>query len=311
MTTTGYLILITALVIVAGVMVFTKFATRFRGRQDSTVDENPVNDTVEFTPAVISAAEEDNADSPDEEIAAFDELEAETPLVHADPIVAEDAKEEKRPAVDGYYDDLQEAAAGLAMLMRSSTSSAGESAARFVVEPEEVEVEIEIESTPDAVVEEERDIPRVETIEIPVEYGVEDTADEIQVAEAPKGRVSSEEFEIEINSTVPEAVELEAGEMLAVEVEETPVVEEEKINDLDSSEETILESVTEEVVVEQRKIDLGAEVTDRIEKIDSGLDALEELVASIEASLASFSPLTEELENEAGEQDGTDIPHAA
>ena len=65
------------------------------------------------------------------------------------------------------------------------------------------------------------------------------------------------------------------------------------------------------MVVEQRKIDLGAEVTDRIEKIDSGLDALEELVASIEASLASFSPLTDELENEAGEQGGTDIPHAA
>jgi len=309
MTTTGYLILIAALVIVAGVMVYTKFATRFRGRQDSTVDENPVNDTVEFTPAVISAAEEDNADSSEEEIVAFEELEADTPLVHADPIVVEEAKEEKRPAVDGYYDDLQEAAAGLAMLMRSSTSSAGEGAARFVVEPEEYEGEIE--STPDAIVEEERDIPRVETIEIPVEYGVEDAADEIEGAEAPEGLESSEEFEIEIKSTESETVEIEVEEALTVEVKEVPVLEEEEVIDLESSEETVLESVIEEVVVEQRKIDLGAEVTDRIEKIDSGLDALEELVASIEASLASFSPLTDELENEAGEQGGTDIPHAA
>ena len=282
-------------------MVYTKFATRFRGRQDSTVDENPVNDTVEFTPAVISAAEEDNADSSEEETVAFEELEAETPLVHADPIVVEEAKEEKRPAVDGYYDDLQEAAAGLAMLMRSSTSSAGEGAARFVVEPEEYEGEIE--STPDAIVEEERDIPSVETIEIPVEYGLGDAADEIEGAEAPEGRVSSEEFEIEIKSTV--------GETAKIEAEDEPVLEEEEGIELESSEETVLESVIEEVVVEQRKIDLGAEVTDRIEKIDSGLDALEELVASIEASLASFSPLTDELENEAGEQGGTDIPHAA
>ncbi len=294
MTTTGYLILISALALVAGVMLYAKFASLHRKKQN-ILEEREANDDVDFTPSVISSAETETLAFEDAEVEMeFEDqvsedvhpievaIESAThSVVHVDSVESSGEEEEKNAPAEEYYDDLQEAAAGLAMLMRSSSSAGGNPNHRFVVEPEENQeseagVQEEISSTV---------IPPVETAQIRVDSVENTELEEVVIAaDVAPAEEMADDFE----------EERWESEICAEETLESVTVSGEQDSDsalVDSGDSVQLaaEEPSHSFVAV-----LGEEVSGRIEKIDSDLDALEELVASIEASLASFTPLTDE-----------------
>lgn len=144
---------------------------------------------------------------------------------------------------EGYLDDLQEAAVGLAELMNSPAS-------RRV--PELLAEEAQRKAGEAAVV---------------GEQAAEKAAQVEETEEEESGPVAEEELPQDREE--PEAVQLDLFELL------------------------------------------GEEVHGRIEEIDSGLDALEELLSGIEASLAEFSSFGEADEDPAAEGESGKVAEAA
>lgn len=133
MNTWGYLLLIAALLLLAGVMLYARFSTRSR---EKSLHHAPVD--WEFSPTVISSAPFAGGSEPIAPLPSSDvEIESEPVLRLERPAPASPVAEASRDR--DYLDDLQEAAAGLAKLMRSSPVARVEP---VVFAPEESPTEI-------------------------------------------------------------------------------------------------------------------------------------------------------------------------
>lgn len=282
MNTWGYLILIAALLLLAAAMLYARFASRSR---EKSLHHSPVE--LMFPADSISAArslenETGRIDLPRGKKAP----EIKVDRVAPPSITKDEVKDETKMRESDYFDDLQEAAAGLAMLMRSSPVGRTEP---VIYAPEEVEAEVEIE---------------VETgIVIEAEGGLEEIAvtEEVEVS-AKSGPVPAE---LVTDIPVEEAVNERA---VAEEIEIDPVIESEPIIEeagalVIGPGECEVSLPVEVRVLTMREI-LGDQVSDRIGQIDEGLDALESLVRSIESSLRALDSV--DLIDEDEELAGTD-----
>ena len=230
MTTGGYLTLITVLFLVGlGVALFFFFrrSSRRRGSK-SHHDPGPIT----FEPSAISSADDEPEQVEPHSLREIETIDDEPQEVTVKVGSLDDSSSsDPSPTADRgreYFDDLQDAAAGLAELMRSS----------------------EAEST------------------------------EKEVAEELIAQEPAEEL----------AETSEVEEKLVVEVEKEEVVAAERDEPAEQDPEMEPTATHSQTV----KTVLGEQVADQIDQIDSGLDALEELVASIEESLEAFSSLAED-----------------
>lgn len=235
MNTWGYIVLIAMLAMLAGLMVYARLRmmakeksshhTPVEPRISTVAEEKESEFSSEDTVAPVPAPQGDTAEEVSEE-------EVHDVEVVVTP-VCEKATDPSRKEESDYIDELQEAAAGLAALMRSSPVSRAQPVV-FAPETGEEEVEGEAEATA-----------------IPAE---------------------------------PAAGKEEAGEL-----------------DLAASGETedeVREEVAESEVTEFSLCELfGEEVGVQFESIDDGLDALEDLVAGLESSLAILNPVEDEWED--------------
>lgn len=279
MNTTGYLILIAAILIVAGLLLYARFVSRSRansfvdGESDlppieserGIIDEISGDEAGETAVAegdTLSEAEDADPECFEEEkkesvavaetgeptvlaekkeVTAGPKLEpSEAPvrvaMLHHEPSTASAAKDEEMERKGEYLDELQEAAAGLAMLMRSSPVSARRDPVVFAPEAGE-------ESENVTGLEPESEDEEAELVQ------------EVAPAEAPE-------------TADEEEVISEAG--------------------IENDSETVV--VAPEVAPASRIVSLlGEEVSDQMKQIDSGLDELEELVNGIETSLAALT----------------------
>tara|TARA_R110000850_G_scaffold85453_9_gene183733 strand:- start:278 stop:1057 length:780 start_codon:yes stop_codon:yes gene_type:complete len=240
-----YLILIAALLLLATLMLYSRFVSRSREKSihhapreiaPTVYDEVPLEDEVETEEVICDEAISD-------EVAVPSELSAE--------LVAE-AEVEDKPVEEEYLDELQEAAAGLAVLMRSSPVANRTTPVVFAPDDDSAEEEESIEVAPAEV-----SVPLSETVEKATE----------SVAAIDRSDSSSEMVESEDDEVAAEVA-------VEVAVEVAPSVEH----------------------AESIRLLLGEDVSDQFVLIDSGLDALEELVLSLEEGIASLesSELVEE-----------------
>jgi len=109
-----YSVLILALASLAGFMLHA----RFSARRDKALHHAPLSLAAEGV--AISGSEEEVLDVVAETVETEDPAPNELPAVKADAIPVESKEDERKSE---YLDELQEAAAGLAMLMRSSAGS--------------------------------------------------------------------------------------------------------------------------------------------------------------------------------------------
>ena len=294
MNTWAYLILIAALLLLAATMLYARFASRSR---EKSLHHSPVE--LMFPYDTISAArplenETGKIDLPrsGRKIGPEIKIDRVMPAVSGDEGTGEAKKRES-----DYFDELQEAAAGLAMLMRSSPAGRTEP---VIYAPEEAEAEVATESG------EEIDEPVSED-----EALVEEVADIVEPV--PGAETLVEEVETLVQAEAPSVVEVvEVVEVESV-FEETVAAEvamEEPVEE-DSHEGAEVTLPMEVRVLTMREI-LGDQVSDRIDQIDAGLDALEALVRSIESSLRALDSVDLfDEEEEIAETDGPFVSEAA
>jgi len=267
MNTWGYLILIAALLLLAAAMLYVRFASRSR---EKSLHHSPVE--LMFPADSISAArslenETGKIDLPRGRKAA---VQVKVDRVDSPTISTDEVEGETKKRESDYFDDLQEAAAGLAMLMRSSPVGRTEP---VIYAPEEVEADVEIEVDTVVVIEAEGGLEEIavsEEVEVCAESGPvpEELVADIPVEEAVnEGAVADE---IETDPVIgPEPIIKEAGALVS------------------GPGECEVSLPAEVRVLTMREI-LGDQVSDRIDLIDEGLDALESLVRSIESSLRAL-----------------------
>lgn len=289
MTSWGYLILIVALLGLAGVMLYARFASRSR---EKSLHHAPV-DWV-FTDEVISSAtvsgesshvgedvsSEPIADTATKEVSPMEEERLPVPRIHVGPSGAELSVENRRER--DYIDELQEAAAGLAMLMRSSPVS----------RPEPVVFAPEEPSASPAILAEVSDVPAVEekTEEVvPEEASLEAPSETVEFVVEEAAVLSVIEEEVESVEEIVLVAEESAEGM--VEVEEHVTVVDEPV--IAAEEAEPLESLASRAAPEPRLLGeiLGEAVMEQLGRIDDGLDALESLVIGIESSLRALVDL--------------------
>ena len=241
----AYLILIGALLALAAWMLYARFAARSR---ENSLHRGPAEASgKDYT----EANSEDEAESTvirEEQALAVEEVKDIDPVgtrpVGAEIVAVEETPEKKREGE--YFDELQEAAAGLAVLMRSSPVSSRATPVVFAPEEESGTVNLT-----DAVIDAEETIATSAMVSEPI---------------APKSGVVADE------SNEEELTQPTGGK-------EVEVISEEIEVSLPESDIRVL---------------LGDQVGDQFERIDSGLDALEELVLSIESGMTAFEGLGEE-----------------
>lgn len=226
MNTWGYIFVIAMLALLAGFMLYVRL--RMRSREKSlhhTLVEPMISTVVEEKEEIIHQ-EEAVAVSPVQEVSEIEESHREVEVV-AVPVAEKDPA---RQVESDYIDELQEAAAGLAALMRSSPVARTQP---VVFAPEDEVAEEESESAP----------PQDESVEA-----------ESEVPACGDEEVTLEEEALKADRETDEPEEFEAPSLREL---------------------------------------FGEEVICRFDEIDSGLDALEDLVVSLESNLASLSPLEE------------------
>jgi len=320
MNTWGYLILIAALLLLAAAMLYARFASRSR---EKSLHHSPVE--LMFPADTISAArplenETGKIDLPrgGKKAAPGIKVDRVTPP----PVSEGEVKGEMKKRESDYFDELQEAAAGLAMLMRSSPVGRSEP---VIYAPEEVDDEalVEAEKVVEELVEEVatdlegqieggQDVEEVEEVavdEVTVSAESAPVHGEITV-DAPAGELVAEDVAaVEIESEIAPFLESEIEPLIEAEltVEAAMIAESES----GESEECEVSLPVEVRVLTMREI-LGDQVSDRIGQIDEGLDALEALVRSIESSLRALDSvdLIDEDEDHA-DAEGTIVSEAA
>ena len=335
MNTWGYLLLIAALLLLAGVMLYARFASRSR---EKSLHHPPVD--WEFSPMVISSApalteEIPLVSSEASEPAAEPTLRLERPFVAA---TTEPSRERD------YMDDLQEAAAGLAKLMRSSPVARVEP---VVFAPEEAVAE---EAVAEEAVAEEAVAEEAVAEEAVAEEAVAEEAAEVPVAdlseeetvvalveepviEAEVLPVALDEPVVSEEEPASEEAVIVAGDLaLQIVIEGAPLEVAAEIEEIVETAAALSEFPTQEVVAERpvtedpflveepvaaeipQEIEaprilslrelLGETVADQFDRIDEGLDALESLVTGIESSLRELADIERgELDREPLEEE--------
>ena len=300
MNTWGYLLLIAALLLLAGVMLYARFASRSR---EKSLHHPPVD--WEFSPMVISSApalteEIPLVSSEASEPAAGPTLRLERPFATT-----------TEPSRDrDYMDDLQEAAAGLAKLMRSSPVARVEP---VVFAPEEAVAEEAVadileEETFVALVEE----PVIEAEVLLVALDEPVVSEEEPVSEQAEIVAGDLALQVVIQGATLE-VAAEIGEIVepAAAISEFPpqeVLSERLVTeDLVLVEEPVAAEIPQEIeaprILSLREL-LGETVADQFDRIDEGLDALESLVVGIESSLRELADIERgELDRESLEEE--------
>ena len=317
MNTWGYLLLIAALLLLAGVMLYARFASRSR---EKSLHHPPVD--WEFSPMVISSApalteEIPLVSSEASEPAAEPTLRLERPFVAA---TTEPSRERD------YMDDLQEAAAGLAKLMRSSPVARVEP---VVFAPEEAVAE---EAVAEEAVAEEAVAEEVPVADISEEETFVSLVEE-PVIEAEVLPVALDEPVVSEEEPASEEAVIVAGDLaLQIVIEGAPLEVAAEIEEIVETAAALSEFPTQEVVAERpvtedpvlveeplaaeipQEIEaprilslrelLGETVADQFDRIDEGLDALESLVTGIESSLRELADIERgELDREPLEEE--------
>jgi hypothetical protein len=266
MNTWGYFILITALLVLAGVMLYARFATRSREKSlhHAPSDWCFGSETLDIPTMSVDAEES--------EVRAQIRLdrvsgEQETP---ASPALPRD-----------YLDELQEAAAGLAKLMRSSPAARPEP---VVYAPVTVTDGTEAHETSASSEESAADETMTVAGLMELEESEEPAVPEVEVHHEPTTATPSlaEEvpvMETEEPSSEPDVVD-SREEVVFVSME--PVAGESVVAVEDDV--VVAEEFPAPKVLSLREL-LGDTVADQFDRIDAGLDALEDLVASIEENL--------------------------
>ncbi len=315
MNTWGYLLLIAALLLLAGVMLYARFASRSR---EKSLHHPPVD--WEFSPMVISSApalteEIPLVSSEASEPAAEPTLRLERPFVAATTEPSRDRD---------YMDDLQEAAAGLAKLMRSSPVARVEP---VVFAPEEAVAEEAVAE--EAVAEEVAEVP---VADISEEETFVSLVEE-PVIEAEVLPVALDEPVVSGEEPASEEAVIVAGDLaLQIVIEGAPLEVAAEIEEIVETAAALSEFPTQEVVAERlvtedpflveepvaaeipQEIEsprilslrelLGETVADQFDRIDEGLDALESLVTGIESSLRELADIERgELDREPLEEE--------
>ncbi len=244
MNTWGYLLSIAALLLLAGAMLYARFASRSRAK---SLHHPPVD----WSPSLAASS----ADPVLEE--RLPETSAAEAVLRVESHMTS-AKEESPVRDRVYLDELQEAAAGLAMLMRSSPVARAEPVV-FAPETEDAE---EVGEEAEALVE------------------------AIAESEEPFAAASFEADVRGVAETEADAGEVEA--ILALDGESAP--EETAFRD------TTEAGIEEEPVPQPRTLRelLGEAVAAQFDRIDEGLDALESLVLGIESGFASLALLEQD-----------------
>ena len=306
MNTWGYLLLIAALLLLAGVMLYARFASRSR---EKSLHHPPVD--WEFSPMVISSApalteEIPLVSSEASETAAGPTLRLERPFAAATTEPSRDRD---------YMDDLQEAAAGLAKLMRSSPVArvepvvfAPEEVVAEEVVAEEVVADILEEETFVALVEE----PVIEAEVLPVAFDEPVVSEEEPVSEEAEIVAGDLALQVVIEgATLEVAAEIEEIVEPAAAISEFPpqeVLSERLVTeDPVLVEEPVAAEIPQEIeaprILSLREL-LGETVADQFDRIDEGLDALESLVVGIESSLRELADIERgELDRESLEEE--------
>ena len=315
MNTWGYLLLIAALLLLAGVMLYARFASRSR---EKSLHHPPVD--WEFSPMVISSApalteEIPLVSSEASEPAAEPTLRLERPFVAATTEPSRDRD---------YMDDLQEAAAGLAKLMRSSPVARVEP---VVFAPEEAVAEEAVAE--EAVAEEAAEVPVADLSEEETFVALV----EEPVIEAEVLPVALDEPVVSEEEPASEEAVIVAGDLaLQIVIEGAPLEVAAEIEEIVETAAALSEFPTQEVVAERpvtedpvlveeplaaeipQEIEaprilslrelLGETVADQFDRIDEGLDALESLVTGIESSLRELADIERgELDREPLEEE--------
>jgi len=315
MNTWGYLLLIAALLLLAAVMLYARFASRSR---EKSLHHPPVD--WEFSPMVISSApalteEIPLVSSEASEPAAEPTLRLERPFVAATTEPSRDRD---------YMDDLQEAAAGLAKLMRSSpvvrvepVVFAPEEAAPEEAAPEEAVAE-EVAEVPVADISEEETFvalfeePVIEAEVLPVALDEPVVSEEEPASEEAVIVAGDLALQIVIEGAPLEgAAEIEEIVETAAALSEFPtqevVAERPVTEDPFLVEEPVAAEIPQEIesprILSLREL-LGETVADQFDRIDEGLDALESLVTGIESSLRELADIERgELDRESLEEE--------
>ena len=321
MNTWGYLLLIAALLLLAGVMLYARFASRSR---EKSLHHPPVD--WEFSPMVISSApalteEIPLVSSEASEPAAGPTLRLERPFAAATTEPSRDRD---------YMDDLQEAAAGLAKLMRSSPVArvepvvfapeeavAEEVVAEEAVAEEAVAEEAVAEEAVADILEEETFVALVEepvieaevlpvALDEPVVSGKEPVSEEAEIVAGDLAlQVVIQGATLEVAAEIEEIVEPAAAisEFPPQEVLSERLVTEDPV----LVEEPVAAEIPQEIeaprILSLREL-LGETVADQFDRIDEGLDALESLVVGIESSLRELADIERgELDRESLEEE--------
>jgi len=300
MNTWGYLLLIAALLLLAGVMLYARFASRSR---EKSLHHPPVD--WEFSPMVISSAP-----SLTEEVALVSS-EASEPAAGPTLRLERPFATTTEPSRDrDYMDDLQEAAAGLAKLMRSSPVARVEP---VVFAPEEAVAEEAVadileEETFVALVEE----PVIEAEVLPVALDEPVVSEEEPVSEQAEIVAGDLALQVVIQgATLEVAAEIEEIVEPAAAISEFPpqeVLSERLVTeDPVLVEEPVAAEIPQEIeaprILSLREL-LGETVADQFDRIDEGLDALESLVTGIESSLRELADIERgELDREPLEEE--------
>jgi len=303
MNTWGYLILIAALLAVATLMLYARFSSRsrekslhhgldgiFSGGTDTMAPSVPdvvaVGEEIveagsgEFGPHDAAVAIDADA-SEARGLAGSSEGAPEPPTVRAEVI---SAPEPEASPESSYMDELQEAAAGLAKLMRSSPLTTRAEPVVFAPEegfaesedaPSELSVDALLETGSSA---EELDVPVARESEAAPAEGGDLSADGFEAdgerAGDPVERLAETEGAAEIPSLDAPSLAEDAGAG-----DPTPSLVGEGACDPPS-----------------RLTLLGEAVCAELERIDAGLDSLEELVVGMESSLAVWAEEGQENE---------------
>lgn len=290
MNTEIYMILIAALFALVAFMLYAKFSSRSRGK------------LLHHSPGDISLESFDRG-SVEEVGPTFDDL-SEDSFLEEDTLLQEDRKsnslpdlgevhaelkeeetKEERQKEEEYLDDLQEAAAGLAMLMRSSPVK--DRATPVIFAPEE-----EVEAIEEPVTDQASSRTNEEaTILIPAieEEGLTETGNE--AATEIESRSDKEVDSAGVTESEPSAIGSEFDELEVQEVAGANAGEPER-------------SHSDLLAL------LGDEVAEKFSVIDEDLDALEDLVAGVESRLSSWNS-DGESNFDADEQEVTAVEKAA
>lgn len=324
MNTWGYLILIAALLLLAAAMLYARFASRSR---EKSLHHSPVE--LMFPYDTISAARPIENETGRIELPRGGEKSGpglKMERVSPSSVIKEEVKGETKNRESEYFDELQEAAAGLAILMRSSPVGRSEPVIYAPEEAEAESAEVVVEIPADL---EEVGIDEIEAGVEPAEALVEGESEEIiEVLVAELEEVVIESIVEGDESEVMAQSGLVLDESLgAVVVDEMVTGEESAIANEPGTELDALVKIPGTLVNEPEEFEvalpvevrvltmreiLGDQVSDRIEEIDEGLDALEALVRSIESSLRALDSvdLVDEDE-ELAEADGAVVSEAA